>query len=858
MPDVWGRVGLGLSDKALKGKDTACPMCGGKDRFRISDKGGNGTWYCHHERFGGDGIELVKRVLRVDFVRAAQLIEGVVGKATAYGAYAGNGGNGGNGLKDPLKFWRDANPDIFGASVDFYLRNRGVQLTETEARALRFHPALWHWPTQTKWPAMIAAVGPFDGPPVTCHQTFIEPDGSGKAPLEKARLFPSGAAPIGGVWFGLASPDHEFIVAEGIESMLSAMRLYDAQAGYAALSDNGVRFLSLPPAARSADLRRQRRTGAGGRRRHRGGAPVEKGGALGRGDHGDRGRRGRERCPDAPVKGASREAGAMSNDLIVIEGTFEGCLRDAHELKKGDDAGVRTILTRAAEIGIDDLQAEVLINVLRDKTGIGKKTIRGAWKVLKEKADKDRWEKAEKERLREAAAWAARGQQQRDEEKARLWASCSKIAESPKLLAGMEAMAHELGVVNEGANARALYLVSSSRLLADEAARLLRRGAPASGKNAVVEKVLKFIPSDAVIHISGSSPKMLPYYGGDDPDALKHKIVYIPEAVILAKKPGDSDNEFAVMLRTLLSEARLVYQTVVIRPDGTRETQTFEKNGPIVAILTTADEIDLQLKTRVLIQDTDETGGQTAAIVKSILSRRRAPFDLQPWINFQLLLEMDAPYQVDVPFTEAISEAFDQWRPKFLEDASMRMRRDIGSFLTIVKTSAVLHKAQRKVAEDGAVIADIADYRHAYEAFDPGLASVHGEVSEKVIAVVEAIEEMQNENQDDLHPDSVKVTLRELAKRLRVASISTAKARRDEAVDCGAIEYDDAMTGRGGARWFRVEEKSKDLRAKPGLGVFPPPDIVEKCFSAAFDPETAEHSEHLNKKADGEAGKARI
>jgi hypothetical protein len=547
----------------------------------------------------------------------------------------------------------------------------------------------------------------------------------------------------------------------------------------------------------------------------------------------------------------------MSNDVVAVGpptslDTYEDCLRAAAALEKGDEAGVRTILSRAAEIGITDMRADVLINVLHRATGIGKNPIKAAWKIFKEKADREREAEAEKERLKEAAAWAAKAQAMRDAERERLWKSCSFIAESPNLLKGMEAVAHELGVVSEDANTRAIYLVCSSRFLADEAARLLRRGAPASGKNAVVEKVLRFIPSDAVIQISGSSPKMLPYYGGDDPDALKHKIIYVPEAVILTNRAGsNNDNEFAVMLRTLLSEARLIYQTVMIRPDGTRETATYEKNGPIVAILTTADDADLQLKTRVLIQDTDETGKQTAAIVKSILSKRKGALDLQPWIDFQLWLDLDAPYQVDVPFAEAISEAFDQWRPKFLEGSSMRMRRDIGSFLTIVKTSAVLHKAQREVAEDGSIIADIADYSHAYDAFDVGLASVHGEVSEKVIAVVEAIEEMQAEVESDLHPDSVKVTLIELAKRLRVGSVSTAKERIDATLEYGAIERDDALSGRGGARFFRVVMKSEDLRAKPGLGVFPPPDIVRKCYGRLFDPENAENFENSNKKADG-------
>jgi hypothetical protein len=415
------------------------------------------------------------------------------------------------------------------------------------------------------------------------------------------------------------------------------------------------------------------------------------------------------------------------------------------------------------------------------------------------------------------------------------------IAESPILLQGMEAVAHLAGIVGEGAAIRALYLTYASRFLAGEAVCLLRLGAPASGKNLVVEKTLPFIPDDAVVQISGSSPKSLPYYGGDDPDALKHKIVYIPEAVILAKRSGEADNDFTTMLRTLISEGRLVYQTVVIHPDGRRETETITKNGPIVAILTTARDVDHELKTRVLVQDTDESGEQTAAIVERSLSDAgEEPLNYQAWLDYQWWLEMDAPYRVRIPFKKAIFVAFKKWRPGFLEAVALRMRRDVKSLLSVIKASAVLHKAQREVAEDRAIIATPDDYQHAYEAFAEGLAAIHGKASENVIAVVRAVEEMMGDS--DL--GVVKVTFRELAKRLRIASFKTAGERLDEAIDFGAIEQDESVSGRGGARFYRVLMKAEDIRVKPGLGVFPPPDIVRKII---LDPtgsfQTAEQKE---------------
>ena len=187
---------------------------------------------------------------------------------------------------DPMKSWRNGSPLIRGTPVDHYLRSRGTTLTDKEAVSLRFSPALWHWPTQSRWPAMLARVSLATGIDLTTHQTFLKSDGSGKAPLgEKARLFAAGGCTLGGgVWFGEPDPLHEFIVGEGIESTLSALRIFNASAGCAALSELGVRRLILAASsAASSHIRRQRRTRTGTHGCARGVAPLASGGARGRG-----------------------------------------------------------------------------------------------------------------------------------------------------------------------------------------------------------------------------------------------------------------------------------------------------------------------------------------------------------------------------------------------------------------------------------------------------------------------------------------------------------------------------------------------------------------------------------------------
>jgi hypothetical protein len=53
---------LGVSAAQLSGKHTACPGCGGKDRFRFDDQDGRGTWICSGgggTTAAGDGFDLL-------------------------------------------------------------------------------------------------------------------------------------------------------------------------------------------------------------------------------------------------------------------------------------------------------------------------------------------------------------------------------------------------------------------------------------------------------------------------------------------------------------------------------------------------------------------------------------------------------------------------------------------------------------------------------------------------------------------------------------------------------------------------------------------------------------------------------
>ncbi len=77
----WGRIfpalGITVPDK---GKHGACPLCGGKDRFRVDDKEGRGTWFCNQcNPQAGDGIALVSNITGKSPKEAAELVAQLLG-----------------------------------------------------------------------------------------------------------------------------------------------------------------------------------------------------------------------------------------------------------------------------------------------------------------------------------------------------------------------------------------------------------------------------------------------------------------------------------------------------------------------------------------------------------------------------------------------------------------------------------------------------------------------------------------------------------------------------------------------------------------------------------------------------------
>ncbi|WP_235525488.1 primase-helicase zinc-binding domain-containing protein [Photorhabdus heterorhabditis] len=76
--EIWQSILSNIGAELPLNQHTACPACGGKDRFRFDDKDGNGTFICN-QCGAGDGLNLVQRVLKVSVTEAAQEVANIIG-----------------------------------------------------------------------------------------------------------------------------------------------------------------------------------------------------------------------------------------------------------------------------------------------------------------------------------------------------------------------------------------------------------------------------------------------------------------------------------------------------------------------------------------------------------------------------------------------------------------------------------------------------------------------------------------------------------------------------------------------------------------------------------------------------------
>jgi putative DNA primase/helicase len=238
---------IGIDHRYLTGRNCACPVCGGTDRFRFIDrKDRDGMWVCNQCQIKPrPALDLVMAFTGKPFREAARMVDDIIGGAEPLppsppAPRAPIGGD----TSYAKSVWDRGVPVQYGDAVDLYLNARNVGLEEYPA-SLRCSPLEPYHDDGTliRLPAMLAIVHA-NGKPAAVHRTYLATDDSGKADVPVPRKVAGQHGP--GPAIRLTPPAASMGVAEGIETALSASKLFGIPT-WSTLCAGGIENFDLPP-----------------------------------------------------------------------------------------------------------------------------------------------------------------------------------------------------------------------------------------------------------------------------------------------------------------------------------------------------------------------------------------------------------------------------------------------------------------------------------------------------------------------------------------------------------------------------------------------------------------------------------
>ncbi len=385
------------------------------------------------------------------------------------------------------------------------------------------------------------------------------------------------------------------------------------------------------------------------------------------------------------------------------------------------------------------------------------------------------------------------------------------LASEPRILDCFADEVRKRGLVGEERNASVLYLVVNSRFL-DRQVSAGVKGHSSSGKSYTVETVLDFFPSDAVIVFTAMSEKALIY----SEQEFKNRTLVVYE--ITALREGVEDDLTSYFVRSLLSEGRLDYEVTVRAKDGNYTTKRITKEGPTNLIFTTTKtRVHPENETRVLSLETDDSSAQTARVLLELAKDGALPKPAE-WIKLQRWLET-ADHEVTIPYASELAAK--------IPPVAVRLRRDFGSLLALIRSHAVLHQESRERDAENRIIATIDDYEVVRAlVVDTIAAGVEATVPPTVRQTVEAVAGLTVQNEGG-------VMARRVATELEIDK-SNATRRLRVAADSGYLVNLEEKRGKP-ARWVVGDPLPEHVE------VLPKPDELNGCAVARAPGEKQSH-----------------
>jgi hypothetical protein len=425
-------------------------------------------------------------------------------------------------------------------------------------------------------------------------------------------------------------------------------------------------------------------------------------------------------------------------------------------MDEGDKGGA-TLREAVGKSSLRDRVRFVRLEAAKDPSGLH---------CLNPEGFKEVWDAA----VVSAVPWAESARAEGESEACRAWEQCVELAKDPNLLDRFEEVLRQRGLAGEVRTSKLLYLALTSRFLSRPVSVAVK-GPSSGGKSFVTEQALSFFPPSAYYSLSSMSERALAY--SEEP--LAHRFLVLYEAAGLR-------GEFATyLLRSLLSEGRVRYETVEKTKDGLRP-RLIEREGPTgLLVTTTAASLHEENETRMLSVTVTDTPSQTRRVLLSIASEKHETPDMTEWHALQVWLGY-AVHSVTVPYARALAE--------IIPPVATRLRRDFTAVLNLTRAHALLHQAQREVDAAGRVIATMEDYAVVRQLVSDLVAEgVGSTVPQTLRETVEAVSKLTDGSRD--RPTTNVAVARELG-----LDKSTALRRVRVAIDRGYVENLEDRRGR--------------------------------------------------------------
>ncbi len=398
-----------------------------------------------------------------------------------------------------------------------------------------------------------------------------------------------------------------------------------------------------------------------------------------------------------------------------------------------------------------------------------------------------RWQAA----LAASVPWTEQAQTEAKARAREAWEQCQELARQPRILDRFAEDLSRHGVAGERRATKLLYLVLTSRLL-DRPVSAAVKGPSSAGKSYIVEHTLTFFPPSAYYALSAMSDRALAY--SEEP--LVHRVLVLYEAVSL-------QSDFAsYLVRSLLSEGRVRYETVEKTKDGLRP-KLIEREGPTgLLVTTTAVKLQDENETRLFSIPVTDTPEQTKAVLRQQARAGAFPsVDLSRWHALQEWLAGSEAH-VTIPYAGALAEA--------IPPVAVRLRRDFGAILSLVKAHAIVHQAIRDRDRDGAITATFDDYAVVRELVSDLVAEgVEATVSPAIRETVEAVTELLDATKGEVS----EVTITMVAVKLKLGK-GAALRRVQVAIEKGYLKNLEERRGRA-ARLVLGEPLPEDQEILP-------------------------------------------